>query len=140
MTGGPAEDTDAVTRPDPAEIGAAAVDPDNPAAGARSTLLADAIGGPRGLLDTGIPAVVFVIVNALSSLTPAIYAALGFGVVLLAIRLLRKESPYSRPWPAFIGIAIAAYVASRTHSAEGFFLPGILYQAVADHRRRRSLC
>ena len=40
-----------------------------------STLLADAIGGPARLLDTGLPAVVFVIVNAASSLTPAIFAA-----------------------------------------------------------------
>ena len=100
----------------------------DPGSAVRSTLLADAIGGPRGLLDTGIPAVVFVIVNATTSLTPAIYAALGFGVLLLAIRLLRKESP-QQALAGFVGIAIAAFVASRTHSAEGFFLPGILYQA-----------
>jgi hypothetical protein len=122
MIGGPAEGTDDVARPDsspPASSGEA---------GVRSTLLADAIGGPRGLLDTGIPAVVFVIVNAASSLTPAIYAALGFGVVLLTIRLVRRQ-PVQQAVAGFIGIGIAAFVASRTHSAEGFFLPGILYQA-----------
>jgi hypothetical protein len=95
---------------------------------AGSTLLADAIGGPRGMLDTGIPAVVFVIVNAATSLTPAIFAALGFGVVLLAIRLLRRE-PIQQALAGFIGIGIAAFVAHRTHSAKGFFLPGILSQA-----------
>lgn len=93
-----------------------------------STLLADAIGGPRGMLDTGIPAVVFVIVNAASSLTPAIFAALGFGVLLLAIRLVRRQ-PIQQALAGFIGIGIAAFVAHRTHSAKGFFLPGILSQA-----------
>jgi hypothetical protein len=93
-----------------------------------STLLADAIGGPRGMLDTGIPAVVFVIVNAATSLTPAIFAALGFGVLLLAIRLVRRQ-PIQQALAGFIGIGIAAFVAHRTHSAKGFFLPGILSQA-----------
>jgi hypothetical protein len=127
MTGGPAEGTDAVARPDSTAPDSSAPAPSGEAV-VRSTLLADAIGGPRGLLDTGIPAVVFVIVNAVSSLTPAIYAALGFGVVLLTIRLVRRQ-PVQQAVAGFIGIGIAAFVASRTHSAEGFFLPGILYQA-----------
>jgi hypothetical protein len=92
-------------------------------------MISDAIGGPRGMLDTGIPAVIFVIVNAASSLTPAIFAALGFGVLLVALRLARKQ-PIQQALAGFIGIGIAAFVASRTHSAKGFFLPGILYQAV----------
>ena len=80
------------------------------------------------MLDTGIPAVVFVIVNAATSLTPAIFAALGFGVLLLAIRLIRRQ-PIQQALAGFIGIGIAAFVAHRTHSAKGFFLPGILSQA-----------
>jgi hypothetical protein len=95
---------------------------------ARSTMLAEAIGGRRGLLDSGLPAVVFVIVNAATSLTPAIFSALGFGVLVLAVRLIRRE-PVQQAIAGFIGVGIAAFVASRTHSAEGFFLPGILYQA-----------
>ena len=91
-------------------------------------MLADAIGGPRGMLDTGIPAVIFVVVNAASSLTPAIFAALGFGVLLVAFRLARQQ-PIQQALAGFIGIGIAAFVASRTHSAKGFFLPGILSQA-----------
>jgi hypothetical protein len=90
-------------------------------------MLADAIGGPRGILDTGIPAVLFVVVNAASSLTPAIFSAVGFGVLLVAFRLVRRQ-PVQQALAGFIGIGIAAFVASRTHSAEGFFLPGILSQ------------
>jgi hypothetical protein len=92
-----------------------------------STLLADAIGGPRGMLDTGIPAVIFVVVNAATSLNPAIYAAVGFGVLLVAFRLIRRQ-PIQQALAGFIGIGIAAFVAHRTHSAKGFFLPGILSQ------------
>jgi hypothetical protein len=97
------------------------------AAEARSKLLADAIGGPRGIIDTGLPAVVFVVVNAIGGLTPAIYAALGFGVLLFAFRLIRKE-PIQQALSGFIGVGIAVFFASRTHSAKGFFLPGILLQ------------
>ena len=94
-----------------------------------STLLADAIGGPRGMLDTGIPAVIFVVVNAATSLNPAIYAAVGFGVLLVAFRLMRRQ-PIQQALAGFIGIGIAAFVAHRTHSAKGFFLPGILSQGL----------
>ncbi|MCW2550198.1 MAG: hypothetical protein JWN96_4658 [Mycobacterium sp.] len=95
---------------------------------ARAAMLADAIGGPRGIVDTGLPAIVFVVVNAITSLTLAIYAALGFGVLLVAVRLIRKE-PIQQAISGFIGIGIAALFAARTHSAKGFFLPGILSQA-----------
>jgi Protein of unknown function (DUF3159) len=127
VTDGQADGEDAAV-----EIGAAA-DPDEggqrPSRVMSSTMISDAIGGPRGMLDTGIPAVIFVVVNAASSLTPAIFAALGFGVLLVALRLARKQ-PIQQALAGFVGIGIAAFVASRTHSAKGFFLPGILYQAV----------
>jgi Protein of unknown function (DUF3159) len=122
MTAGqPDGEEAAVTATRPAQRGAAS-------GALSSTMLADAIGGPRGMLDTGIPAVIFVIVNAASSLTPAIFAALGFGVLLVIFRLARKQ-PIQQALAGFIGIGIAAFFASRTHSAEGFFLPGILSQA-----------
>ncbi len=125
MTSGPAQGPNApaggpdATAEPPAEESAVA---------ARSTLLADAIGGPRGLIDTGLPAIVFVIVNATSGLSPAIIAALASGVVLVVVRLIRRE-PIRQAISGFFGLGIAALFASRTHSAKGFFLPGILYQA-----------
>lgn len=139
MTAGPAGGEDAAAEDasaagsmpaahDGAAHGRTAREGEGPAAAMRSTFLSDAIGGRRGLLDTGIPALVFVLVNAASSLTPAILAALGFGVLLVVIRLARRE-PVQQALAGFVGIGIAAFVASRTHSAEGFFLPGILYQA-----------
>jgi hypothetical protein len=95
---------------------------------ARQTMLAEAIGGPRGLVDSGLPAIVFVIANAIGGLTPAIIAAIAVGLVLVVVRLYRKE-PLQQAVAGFFGLAIAALVAARTGNATGFFLPGILYQA-----------
>jgi Protein of unknown function (DUF3159) len=132
MTAGPADGHDAPADAPVEGPAVSVVDAEEPiealATAARSTLLADAIGGPRGLLDSGLPAIIFVIVNATSGLTPAIIAALALGVLLVAIRLARRE-PIQQAISGFFGLGIAAFVASRTHSAEGFFLPGILYQA-----------
>jgi hypothetical protein len=95
----------------------------------RQTMLAEAIGGPRGLIDSGLPAIIFVIANALGGLTAAIVAAVAVGVVLVVIRLYRKET-LQQAIAGFFGVALAALVAARTGHASGFFLPGILYQAV----------
>lgn len=95
----------------------------------RQTPLAEAIGGPRGLVDSGLPAIVFVVVNAVGGLTPAIAAAVAVGLVLVGVRLYRKET-LQQAIAGFFGLALAAFVAYRTGEASGFFLPGILYQAV----------
>lgn len=95
----------------------------------RQTMLREAIGGPRGLVDSGLPAIVFVIANAVGGLTPAIVAAVAVGVVLVAVRLYRKET-LQQAIAGFFGVALAAVVAARTGHASGFFLPGILYQVV----------
>lgn len=102
---------------------------EEPTQKAPQTALAEAIGGPRGLVDSGLPAIVFVIVNALAELTPAIAAAVGVGLVLVVVRLYRKET-VQQAVAGFFGLALAAFVAYRTGHASGFFLPGIIYQGV----------
>jgi hypothetical protein len=102
---------------------------ERPAAAARQTALAEAIGGPRGLVDTGLPAIVFVVANALGGLTPAILSAVGVGLVLVVVRLYRKET-LQQAIAGFFGLAIAAFFAWRTGEASGFFLPGIIYQVL----------
>jgi Protein of unknown function (DUF3159) len=87
-------------------------------------LLVESIGGWRGLLDSGLPVVVFVIANALAGLQPAIWAAIGAGVVLFAIRLVLRQT-VQQALSGFFGILIAAFIASRTGEAKGFFLLGI---------------
>jgi len=115
-------------QPDGEDAAAEGAPADAPVPALSATMIADAIGGVRGLRDTGISALIFVVVNAAAGLTPAIFAALGFGVLLVVFRLARRQ-PIQQALTGFVLIGIAAFVASRTHSARGFFLPGILMQA-----------
>jgi hypothetical protein len=87
-------------------------------------LLVESIGGWRGLFDSGVPVVVFVAMNAAAGLTAAIWAAIGCGALLMVVRLIRRET-VQQAVSGFLGVAVAAYIASRTGQAKGFFLLGI---------------
>jgi hypothetical protein len=88
------------------------------------TQLQSSIGGWQGMLVAGLPAVVFVIVNATTSLRPAIIAAIGTGVALTTYRLIRKQS-VQQAISGLFGVLIAAFIAARTGQARGYFLFGI---------------
>ena len=91
--------------------------------------LIDQMGGIRGLVFSSIPILAFVPINAIWGLTAAIWAALGVAVAMLGWSLVRRENPQ----PAisgFIGVAICVFIAWRTGSAKGYFLYGIITQAV----------
>ena len=76
-----------------------------------------------GMFDSGLPAVVFVAVYLLNGrvLQPALIAAPGAGVVILVWRLIRRQ-PLTQVLAGFAGVAISAYVSSRTGEARDFFL------------------
>lgn len=89
----------------------------------------DQMGGVRGLVFSSIPILAFVPVNAIWGLTVAIWAALSVAVAMLGWSLARRQNPQ----PAisgFIGVAICVFIAWRTGSAKGYFLYGIITQAV----------
>ncbi len=96
---------------------------------AAPTRFVEQLGGVKGLIDSGLPVVVFVVANALSQLRVAVIAALVAGVAVFALRLARRESPQFAVSGLF-GVAIAAYFAHRLGRAEGFFIPGIILNAV----------
>jgi Protein of unknown function (DUF3159) len=54
----------------------------------------------------------------------AIWTAVGVGVVMFAIRLVRRET-LQFAVAGFVGVAIAAFIAKQTGRAEDFFLPGL---------------
>jgi len=91
------------------------------------------LGGKRGLIDSGLPAVVFVFVNSVvaafasreAALQSAIAAALVLGVGVIVLRLVRKET-LQQAIAGFLGLAVAVFFAARSGEARGFFLPGIL--------------
>jgi hypothetical protein len=88
--------------------------------------VAQQIGGWRGLIESSIPVVAFVIANLLSSLRPAIIIAIGVAVVIAVARLLRKE-PIRHAVNGVFGVAIGAVIAWRSGEARDFHLPAILY-------------
>ncbi len=90
----------------------------------------EAFGGVRGLVDSALPATVFVLTRLVTgSLTVAIYAAVGVGVAVLAVRLLFRQ-PLQQALSGFLGLGVAVVVARATGTGEGFFLPGILTTAL----------
>ena len=87
------------------------------------------MGGVKGLVFSSIPILTFVPVNGIWGLTVAIWSALGVAVAMLLWSLIRRDNPQ----PAisgFIGVAICVFIAWRTGDAKGYFLYGILTQAV----------
>ena len=90
----------------------------------------EALGGSRGLADSGLPALAFVIVYTASGqdLNASALAAVALAVVLAAVRIWRRET-LQFAFSGLIGVAIAAFIATRTGRAEDFFLPGILLNA-----------
>lgn len=89
----------------------------------RKQMLAS-IGGWTGTVITAIPPVVFVVVNAITALRPAIIAAVGTAVLLAGYRLARKQSP-QQAISGLFAVVIAALIAGRTGQARGYFLLGI---------------
>lgn len=83
--------------------------------------------GPAALFDAGVPLALFTVVYTAAGrdLTLSLWVALGAGVVLGLVRLVRRE-PLTNVVAGFVMLAIAAFLASRTGDAEDVFLPGLL--------------
>jgi hypothetical protein len=92
--------------------------------------LADAIGGPLGMAETSLPAVAFVVAYTASGsdTNTAAAVAVGLALVLTVARLARRESP-RHALSGLVGVAFAAFIATRSGKAEDFFLPGLLANA-----------
>ncbi len=92
--------------------------------------LMEAVGGPLGMAETSLPAVAFVVAYTISGQDTNIAAgvALGLALVFALARVVRRES-VQHALTGLIGVAIAAFVATRSGKAENFFLPGLLANA-----------
>ena len=87
--------------------------------------VAEQIGGPRGMIESSAPVVVFVMVYLVGSLPAAIWAAVLSAVVIAGYRLLRRDSP-RHALMGLLGVGFAAFIAAKTGRAQDFFLPGII--------------
>lgn len=101
-----------------------------------SEQIAEQLGGVRGLIESSVPVLVFVVFNVLFgdavvglAKRPALYWAIGGSVVSALViggyRLYRKEA-VRHAVNGLFGIAVGAFLAYRTGKAENFYLPGIL--------------
>jgi hypothetical protein len=86
----------------------------------------NALGGKKGLIDSGLPAVVFLIVfNFNQNLQTAIWASLGLAIFLAIWRLARRDT-IQHSISGVIGVLICAYFANRSGNASDFYIPKLL--------------
>ncbi|MEV1287058.1 DUF3159 domain-containing protein [Micromonospora sp. NPDC049679] len=91
--------------------------------------VAEQLGGVRGLVESSIPVVVFVLVNVIAELRPAVVAAVGTGLAIAVVRLIQRR-PIRHALNGLFGVGIGAWLAWRSGDAKDFYLPGILYGIV----------
>ena len=90
----------------------------------------NALGGKRGLLDSGLPALIFLIVFTVThKLNGALIAALIVSSILTIIRLIRKDT-LQHALTGLFGVAISAFFARSTGRAQDFYLPGLIINLV----------
>jgi hypothetical protein len=91
-----------------------------------SEQVADQLGGVRGMIESGIPVIAFVIANVVWDLRPALIISVATALAISAFRLSRRQS-IRHAMNGLIGIGLGALIAWRTGSAKDFYLPGILF-------------
>ena len=88
----------------------------------------DMLRDRRALVDTGLGPVAFVTINALSDLDTAAIAAVAISVVVAAYRAVRRH-PLMNAIGGVLGTGLAVFIALRTGSASGYFVPRALQNA-----------
>jgi hypothetical protein len=108
-----------------------------------SEQMAEQLGGWRGLVESGIPVIVFVVADIIlgrvfepgqtlgalgdkPALKLAILASVGVAVLMAVVRLAQGK-PVRFAVNGLIGIAIGAVLAWRSGEERSFYLPGIIY-------------
>lgn len=90
----------------------------------------NALGGKKGILDSGLPSLVFLIAyNVSHGLKNAAIAAVITSAALTVIRLARKDT-LQHVLSGFIGVAFCAFLARKTGHAANFYLPGLIINVV----------
>jgi hypothetical protein len=89
-----------------------------------------AVGGPLGVAESALPAAAFVLAYTISGqdTKTAVIAAVALGVVFAVARIARGQT-VQYALAGLGGLALSAYVVSKTGNASDFFLPGLLANA-----------
>lgn len=92
--------------------------------------LLSVFGGVKGLLDSSIPATVFIVARIFADLNTAVTAAVISGLLIVAWRKARGES-LQQAFSGFFGLLLAVLIVRSTGTGKGFFLPGIVITALS---------
>jgi hypothetical protein len=85
-----------------------------------------AFGGKKGLIDSGIPSIIFLITfNVKHDLHSALYASVAVSILLTIIRLAKRDT-VQHAFSGLIGALICAWFANRTGNPSDVFLPKLL--------------
>jgi hypothetical protein len=85
-----------------------------------------AFGGKKGLIDSGIPSIIFLITyNVKHDLHTALYASVAVSILLTIIRLAKRDT-VQHAFSGLIGALICAWFANRTGNPSDVFLPKLL--------------
>ena len=83
------------------------------------------VAGRSNIIDSIVPPLVFVVINALSGLQYAVAGSLAFALLIALVRLSRRQ-PVKYALGGVGGVVLAAVVAQLLGRAEGYFLPAIV--------------
>ena len=90
----------------------------------------EALGGKKGLLDSGLPALVFLIAfNISHDLQKAATSAIMTALVLAILRLAKKDT-LQHVISGLIGVVFCAFLARKTGSAVDYYLPGLIINVI----------
>lgn len=116
--------------------GAMAQSPDEEQLPPFAEQMAQQLGGWRGLVESSIPVAVFVVVNVVLGMYPAlgtrtslkwaVGAAVGTALVIAAVRLAQGRT-VRHAVNGLFGIALGAWLAWNSGKAVDFYLPGIIF-------------
>lgn len=89
-----------------------------------------ALGGTRGLLDSGLPSIVFLIAyNVSHSLNKSAIISIALSIILAIARLVKRET-LQHAVSGVIGVAFCALLARHTGKAADFYLPGLIINVI----------
>lgn len=88
-----------------------------------------ALGGKKGLFDSGIPALLFLIVfNLRDDVVEAAFVSLALSALIAVIRVIKREK-LQHAISGILGVLICYLLVRSTGKAEDFYLPGLFINA-----------
>ena len=90
----------------------------------------DALGGKRGIIDSGLPSLAFVIVFTITKkLDLSLLIAVAIALVAAIARLVKRDT-IQHALSGLLGVLVCAWFSRSTGKAENFFLPGMIKSGI----------